>query len=260
LGRLAANFIFSNEGEIVDIESGRRISGGDIGNIIAAACLAHDIGNPPFGHSGEKAIGRYFKRLLFENPYNFTDSQLTDLCKYEGNASGFRILTNDHPSTINGGLRLTFTTLASFSKYPKESKKAIAYNKLGSSIGDRHSQEKYGFFQQEAGIFEKMTKECSLPRLSDSNLAWARHPLAFLTEAADTICYRCIDIEDAYKLKILSYNDAKDLLYSISENPDDPCNIEDILKIPNNDEQIGALRSKAVNALIYAAISSFKEL
>src|SRR5690606_21346462 len=152
------------------------------GAIVAAASLAHDIGNPPFGHSGEKAIGEYFslgngKRFKEQ----LTASEYGDLIKFEGNANGFRILTQTRPG-IEGGIRLSYATLGAFIKYPKES----LPHKPTKNIGDK----KFGIFQTEKKVFEEVAAELGLLSVRNGEyVAYARHPLAFLVEAADDICY-----------------------------------------------------------------------
>ena len=168
----------------------------DFGAIVAAAALAHDIGNPPFGHSGEKAIGEYFKTgngQQFQS--ELTDKQWQDLIDFEGNANGFKILTESREG-VEGGLRLSYATLGAFMKYPKES----LPKKPSSHIVDK----KYGVFQSEIEAFKDVTKTLGLPQLrADENLAFNRHPLAFLVEAADDICYTIIDFEDGINLGLI---------------------------------------------------------
>lgn len=258
LGKLVGNFIVK-QGET----SGTSLTSDDFGNVVAAACYAHDIGNPPFGHSGEKAIGTYFtsekgKELIKD----LTPSQKVDLEQFEGNAAGFRILTNDHPSKIEGGLRLTYATLGAFSKYPTSSVRPN-YNDLGLAVEKRKSHSKFGYFQSESNIMEEVANECGLIQLSSmesKTLSWCRHPLTFLMEAADTICYYIIDLEDGHKIKIIKTEEAEELLFSIvNESPDTRCDKNDWKAIKNPDERIGALRAKAINTLVYESYSVFKE-
>ncbi len=258
LGKLVGSYIVK-QGETSDTT----LTSDDFGNVVAAACYAHDIGNPPFGHSGEKAIGTYFisekgKEIIKD----LTPSQKKDLEQFEGNAAGFRILTNDHPSKIEGGLRLTYATLGAFSKYPTASVKP-KYNELGLSFTKRKSHSKFGYFQSESSIMQEVANECGLIQLSSKEsdtTSWCRHPLTFLMEAADTICYYIIDLEDGHKIKIMDTEEVEDLLFSIvNESPDTRCDKNDWKSIKHTDERIGALRAKAINTLVYESYSVFKE-
>jgi dGTPase len=152
----------------------------EMGAIVASAALAHDIGNPPFGHSGEDAISEYFLEDDFGKSLksHMNDKEWADLTHFEGNAQGFRLLINNKFQ----GLKVTFATLAAFSKYPRESL-------IQTSDPERKSQKKYGFFQSEKEFFKETARQTGLQPLSEKNLVWCRHPLAFLVEAADDICY-----------------------------------------------------------------------
>ena len=174
----------------------------EIGTIVSAACLAHDMGNPPFGHSGEKAIQTFFS----EGPGLALKDKLspkfwTDLIHFEGNANAFRLLTHRFNGRRAGGFVMTYTMLSSIVKYPYESS---ASGKKG----------KFGFFASEADTYCKIADELGVIRLSASNepLRFARHPLVYLVEAADDICYEVMDIEDSHKLKILSFEETENLL------------------------------------------------
>ena len=165
----------------------------DFGAIVAAASLAHDIGNPPFGHSGEKAIGEYFKTgngLRFKA--QLSDKEWKDLIDFEGNANGFSVLATSREG-IEGSLRISYATLGAFMKYPKES----LPKKTTSKICDK----KYGFFQQDKVFFTDVAQELGLiPNKSGEDIGFERHPLAYLVEAADDICYTIIDFEDGINL------------------------------------------------------------
>ena len=174
----------------------------DFGSIVAAACLAHDIGNPPFGHSGESSIGDFFK-IGDGQKYKseLTKVQYNDLCNFEGNANGFKILTENKIGSP-GGLRLSYATLGAFTKYPK----ASLPEQPTKSIKDK----KYGFFSNQFDFFDEVASELGL-KVGDSN--YNRHPLAFLVEAADDICYTLIDFEDGINLDwicLLYTSDAAD--------------------------------------------------
>ena len=161
----------------------------DFGSIVAAACLAHDIGNPPFGHSGESSIGDFFK-IGDGQKYKseLTKVQYNDLCNFEGNANGFKILTESKIGSP-GGLRLSYATLGAFTKYPKAS--------LPEQPTKNIKDKKYGFFSNQYDFFDEVASELGL-KVGDSN--YNRHPLAYLVEAADDICYTLIDFEDGINL------------------------------------------------------------
>lgn len=173
-----------------------------IGTIVSTACLAHDMGNPPFGHSGEKAIqtfftegkGAYLKERISEGVWN-------DITHFEGNANAFRLLAHRFKGRRDGGFVMTYTTLASIVKYP-----------FSSALAGDHG--KFGFFQSEKEIFRKIADELGIICKScpGAPLAYARHPLVYLVEAADDICYEIMDIEDSHKLKILTFDETKRLL------------------------------------------------
>ena len=174
----------------------------EIGQIVSAACLAHDMGNPPFGHSGEKAIQSFFT----EGPGLRLQSEVSpqfwsDITHFEGNANAFRLLTHQFQGRRPGGFVMTYSTLASIVKYPFSS---MAAGKKG----------KFGFFDSEKDLYMRIASELGLIRKSGDNepLRYCRHPLVWLVEAADDICYEIMDIEDAHKLKIISYSDTSAML------------------------------------------------
>lgn len=204
----------------------------DLGQIIANACLAHDIGNPPFGHAGEKAIGSWFEdQLPGALKRDLVEQHRTDLEKFEGNAQGFRLLTRLQDFRDEGGMRLTYATLATFTKYPTTSVET------GSEyIGAK----KHGFFTDDVEHFAVIADAVGLP---DYAHGWKRHPLVFLMEAADDICYRVIDVEDAFKLGRVSFRKAEELLRAIA--PPDTSTIE-----WDEDDTISWLRAKAIGALV----------
>ena len=179
----------------------------DFGSIVAAAALAHDIGNPPFGHSGEKAIGHFFKNgpgRSFKSA--LTDKQYQDLCDFEGNANGFKILTQDLKGRP-GGLRLSYATLGAFTKYPKAS--------LPNKPTPHIASKKYGFFQSEETIFLEVAKELGLLKINSNDHQFGRHPLTFLVEAADDICYTIIDFEDGINLGLIEEEFALEYLINL---------------------------------------------
>lgn len=204
----------------------------DLGQIVANACLAHDIGNPPLGHAGEKAIASWFKENLSNAlRVSMSSEQILDLEKFEGNAQGFRLLTRLQDSRNDGGLCLTYATLAAFTKYPTTST---------NTDKDYVGSKKHGMFIDDKNHFDDVANEVGLNQL---NGAWRRHPLAFLMEAADDICYSIIDIEDAFKLGRLSYAEVKNILQNISGHVADDVGYDD-------SENISWLRAKAIGALI----------
>jgi len=217
-------------------------SGSDFGDIVSAACLAHDIGNPPFGHSGEDAIRQGFA-LWYSNINNlgedFLDKyQKCDFDLFEGNAQGFRILTKIEVPTRKGGMQLTCPTLAAFTKYPRES--FIPVNFINKYTGC--SIKKYGFFQAEKELFTEVAETVGLIRQNHNAAWWARHPLAFLVEAADDICYSIIDVEDSYRLGYISFSQVYELLGEISGINIDEYNA-------NEAEKVKYLRGKSINQL-----------
>ena len=181
----------------------------ELASVIAASCLAHDIGNPPFGHSGEDAIRAYFEGMEGETKKIITEAlspnQLRDFTCFEGNSNALRVLTHNYNEPEPGGYRLTYTTLASLVKYPCSS--ISGFNKACGLI----STKKSGFFDSEADTYEKIAAAMNIPEKQGFNQVYARHPFVYLTEAADDICYRVIDLEDAHRLGILSIEKFMDM-------------------------------------------------
>lgn len=223
----------------------------EIGTIVSAACLAHDMGNPPFGHSGEKAIqtfftegeGRELKSQVSEDFWN-------DITHFEGNANAFRLLTHRFNGRREGGFAMTYTALASIVKYPFVSRAAGEHGK-------------FGFFTTEKQTYLKIAEEMGIKRLSQHNepLKFARHPLVFLVEAADDICYEIMDIEDAHKLKIISTDETKERLLDFFA-PDKQKYIIGRLKeegITDIHEQIVYMRACAIGALESECVRIFVE-
>lgn len=221
----------------------------DFGAIVASAALAHDIGNPPFGHSGEKAIGDFFKyKKGSEIQSKITPKQYEDLCSFEGNANGFRILTESREGS-EGGFRLTYATLGSFIKYPKES----LPKKPTSHIADK----KYNIFQSEKNFFEEVAQELGLRAYNSENqdIRYARHPLAYLVEAADDICYTVIDLEDGLNLGLLQEEE----VFALLKNTAPKINEKKLYKIPLKEDRIAYLRAVSVGALVEEAKRVFLE-
>jgi dGTPase len=212
----------------------------EIGNMIAAACLAHDLGNPAFGHSGESAISHYFAEGAGKDYKDtVTARQWEDLTHFEGNANALRLLTYQFAGKGRGSLALTYSTIASIAKYPCSS---IAGHKKGII-----NQKKYGFFASEQRDFEKIANDLGLIRVEGDELVYKRHPLVYLVEAADDICYNVVDLEDAHRLKILSYEEVKELLMPLCTIPRMEQRLEEF---DDNDAKVGYLRAIAINTLV----------
>jgi dGTPase len=225
----------------------------DFGDICAAACLAHDIGNPPFGHSGEDAIrqwgetGDYGRRRVAV----LQGSEKEDFLLFEGNAQGFRVLARLQNRDNPGGLQLTCATLAAFAKYPRESW-------LGGSRFHGASAQKQGFTAADRERFEEVAAAVGLIRRNPAHAIWHRHPLAFLVEAADDICYRVIDIEDGFRLGHLSFHEAMDLFLPILPAPQGQAARLD--RIAGAKEKIEFLRAKVINEIINQTMECFLDL
>ncbi len=218
-----------------------------LGEIVAAGCLAHDLGNPPFGHSGEKAIATFFSEGRGQElREGLTDGQWADLTHFEGNANTFRLLTHRFNGRRPGGFAMTYSTLASIVKYPYESLLA----------GDK---QKFGFFTSEADDFRRVATELGMLYNPGPNgeVRYARHPLVYLVEAADDICYEVMDIEDAHKLGLLSADEVIPLLLSFfpDERVDKMRRNMDRVADPN--EKIGYLRSCVIGSLVEACAATF---
>lgn len=217
----------------------------EIGSIVAAACLAHDLGNPPFGHSGEKAIATYFSEGKGGALREYMSRQeWADLTHFEGNANAFRLLTHQFNGRREGGFALTYTTLASIVKYPYCS--TLAGDKL-----------KFGFFSAETESFRRVARELGLLQLDESATRFSRHPLVFLVEAADDICYQIMDIEDAHKLKLLTTAETRDLFMAFFDE-ERIRRIEHTFSIVTDvNEQIAYLRSGVIGILVDECTQAF---
>ena len=194
----------------------------DFGAIVHAAALGHDLGNPPFGHSGEDAIQHWFTS---DSPHalaarrGLSAAETADIGRYEGNAQGFRILTRLQMPDNNGGLQLTCAMLGAFTKYPH----ASLTGQPGSIAHEGASLKKFGYFQSEREHFAEVAQHCGLIQRTPE--CWARHPLAFLVEAADDICYRLVDFEDGARLGHLSYAEVRDAFLAILPATKHPKNL-----------------------------------
>ncbi len=237
LGKKAGEVILSRHKDIAE-----SFSLFDFGAVVAAASLAHDVGNPPFGHAGENAISDFFRfdsaGKRFEEAV--TPVQWEELTRFEGNAQGFRVLNgNQH------GLRLTLATLGAFTKYPCLAKLAVRDK-------SRRSQKKYGYFDSEASLFAEVASSLGLIGLGEG--VWCRHPLAFLVEAADDICYSIIDLEDGCRLGLLSFDETVELLAPILG---DKLDRDKLARGASSNENLGILRAMAIGELIDSAAEVF---
>lgn len=219
----------------------------DIPDIVAAACLAHDLGNPPFGHSGEKAISSFFS----EGPgaalrTQLSPAQWSDLVNFEGNANSFRQLTHQFNGRRPGGFAMTYSMLASIVKYPYESRAALKANK-------------FGFFCTEKESFQRIASELGMLQVtsSDGLVVYARHPLVYLVEAADDICYEVMDLEDAHKLKILGHDEVMTLLLGFYPPEERRHKLDVMARIADPNEKVAYMRSCVIGTLVESCAEAF---
>ena len=224
-----------------------RISFSEIDSIVSAACLAHDMGNPPFGHSGERAIAAYFadgKGKQFEQQVREEGGRWEDFLHFEGNANAMRLLTNKFNGRREGGFALTYSTLASVVKYPFASIYASG-------------KGKFGFFQTEEDTYLRIAEELGIPVIGTDNEIYARYPLVYLVEAADDICYQIMDIEDAQKLRLLTKEEVIELFLGFFEGK----RLEDIrnimMMVNDTNEQVAYLRSCIIGLLVDECTQEF---
>ena len=246
LGRLVGKQIIEKYPYLNEIH-GYQVN--DFGAIIAAASLAHDIGNPPFGHSGEKAIGEYFSIGNGQKYKNLVSpKEWQDLIDFEGNANGFAVVTSSRPG-VEGSIRLTYATLGAFMKYPKES----LPKKPTQNIADK----KYGFFQSDKDFFIEVATELGLiPNKQGNDIGFERHPLAYLVEAADDICYTIIDFEDGINLGLVSEDFALEYLIKLVK---DTIDTKKYNILTTKEDRISYLRALAIGTLINDAVRVFME-
>ncbi|RRD59657.1 dGTP triphosphohydrolase [Tannerella forsythia] len=221
----------------------------EIGSIVSAACLAHDMGNPPFGHSGERAISAFFSEgagRQLEARVRSEGGRWEDFVHFEGNANAIRLLTHQFIGRRKGGFALTYSTLASIVKYPYASTHASA-------------KKKFGFFQTEEETYCRIAEELGIPKQSNASDAYVRYPLVYLVEAADDICYQIMDIEDAHKLRLLTSEEAIGLLLGFFEGK----RLNDIqhtmAMVDDTNEQIAYLRSCIIGLLVDECTQVFIE-
>ena len=233
---IMVGFFLEERGELPD-----SISPENIGEIVQAACLAHDIGNPPFGHGGESALQDWFRNTENETYMKgLTERQKADFKTFDGNAQGFRVVTAIENYKDNGGLRLTYPTLASLVKYPRS-----AYDAIGEA------STKFNFYQSEKQTFDNVFTALGL-----KNGHYRRHPLSYLTEAADDICYRIIDMEDALELNIISLQDIKDVLAPVY--PKLRINEKRLESMDSDRRRAGLIRAKLIAFMSDAIFTAFK--
>lgn len=220
----------------------------EIGTIVSTACLAHDLGNPPFGHSGEAAISNYFqngKGQQFRE--KLSEGEWKDFTHFDGNANAFRTLTHQFNGKRSGGFALTYSSLASIVKYPFESTQAV--------------KPKFGFFQSDRENYYRIADSLGIKKYEDQK--YCRHPLVYLVEAADDICYQIMDLEDAFKLGILSYERIKSMYLGFYDMQKEERQLERISqtmeKVTDRNEQISYLRAGVIGKLIYECIRIFEE-
>jgi dGTPase len=235
---------------------GVKVEPSHLGTLVAAGCLAHDIGNPPFGHSGEAAIQHWAEQRLErfsaeptgkKSPFA-TQAEWQDLVKFEGNAQGFRILNRLQSRERPGGLRYTVATLGAMSKYPRPS--VIPGRERDKR---RVSEKKFGYFQDDAALAREAFQRLGL--LEREPGIFARHPLAFLVEAADDICYAVIDLEDSAMLGLIAHEQACALLEAVAGKREGPGSSEEL----QPESRLGVLRSAAIGALIQECVGVFSE-
>lgn len=223
-----------------------------IHDVISAGCLCHDIGNPAFGHSGEDAIASYFDRHEADLKPFFTEAEWADLINFEGNANAIRILTQQQNGKSEGGLRLTYSTLAAIAKYPCES---VAKDKT------QLHRKKFGFFQAQKEAFRTIAEKTNMILEQDSPIIYKRHPFVWLVEAADDICYSIIDVEDSQRLGIIDHDKCRKLFLNLVESLD-PSQIDKtkntLKSISDKNDRIAYLRAKSINLLTQKSVEVYQ--
>jgi dGTPase len=256
LGRLVGVRILKKHKEVLKgLIYKEGLNEASFGAIVQAACLAHDLGNPPFGHSGENAVQAWFDSEIgkkYLEDLNLQEKE--DLKLFEGNAQGFRILTNSERQTGRKSMQLTYATLATFTKYTRES--LIDNDNLKQEIESKASGKKYSFFQSDKKKFKEVANKVGLIQFSENPVWYCRHPLAFLVEAADDICYQIMDLEDGFNMGYIDYETTEDLLLDVAGEE-----YKSKLQTSHNKsvmrENIRFLRGKAMNKLIDVAEKAF---
>ena len=249
MGNLVGKFISENYKLTKESQEFYKYS---IHDVISAACLCHDIGNPAFGHSGEDAIASYFDRHETDLKQYFTDAEWADLINFEGNANAIRILTQQQNGKSEGGLRLTYSTLAAIAKYPCES---VAKDK------SQLHRKKFGFFQAQKEAFKTIAEKTNMILEQDSPIIYKRHPFVWLVEAADDICYSIIDVEDSQRLGIIDHDKCRKLFLNLVESLD-PSQIDKtkntLKSISDKNDRIAYLRAKSINLLTQKSVEVYQ--
>lgn len=220
--------------------------GEQIGEIVQAACLAHDIGNPPFGHTGEDAIRHWFEKEGSHYLDKLTPNEKSDLTHFEGNAQGLRVLTTSEYHSYDGGMRLTYATLGAFIKYPWTSAPSIS--------GDRPKSNKYGVFQSELRIFEEISEAIGVTKRGDH--WYSRHPLVYLMEAADDFCYALLDLEDGLEMGILKWDQVFEIIEPCLKKQDAAI-LRDSLDKYSLGRRPSLVRGKIIESYINSAAKAF---
>lgn len=219
----------------------------EIGTIVSTACLAHDMGNPPFGHSGEAAISNFFLKGNGQKyKAELNDAEWKDFTYFDGNANAFRLLSHQFNGKRNGGYALTYSSLASIVKYP--------------FVAGAVKKQKFGYFQSDKENYFKIAEQLGIPK---NELGYSRHPLVYLVEAADDICYQIMDLEDAFKLGILSYDQIKTLFLNFYDSENEAKRLagieQTLLQVTDKNEQISYLRANVIGKLIYECTAIFED-
>ncbi|MFW5706883.1 MAG: deoxyguanosinetriphosphate triphosphohydrolase [Bacteroidota bacterium] len=245
VGRSLGNLVFANIRHMLNPEERELVR--EIGTVVATACLAHDLGNPPFGHSGEKAISYFFSKALDkELKDQLSEVQYADLLTFEGNANLLRLLTHQFQGRRKGGYALTFASLGAMIKYP--------WNSLATG-----NKKKFGHFQPEEETFQQIMAHLEIPVQDEQKGIFSRHPLVYLVEAADDICYQVMDLEDAQKLSIVSRETVKQLFMNFltgDSGKEDKIH-QTLTEVTDPNEQIAYLRAMVIGKLTYAAAEVF---
>ena len=236
------------------IEAGEENS---LANIVQAACAAHDIGNPPFGHSGENAIGDWFSEKFQHAAGMFADLNPTlheEFCAFEGNAQGFRIIARTEMYCNDGGMRLSKAVLGAFMKYPLSAATRKGLSDAAYEEAGYFGKKKFGIFNAELPLFEEVATTLNLEMVkAGENIWWRRHPLVFVVEAADDICYNIVDLEDAFTTGELPFDVVRNALFDLASRPN-----RDMSHM-NEAEQIAFLRAVSISKGIESCLEAFKE-
>jgi dGTPase len=243
LGMLCGEFIREREPDL-------SMAPQDFGSIVAAACLAHDIGNPPFGHSGEAAIQSWFADAGARWLDGLDERRRRDFLRFEGNAQGFRLVTRLQNAVDHGGFQLTYAVLAAFTKYPRPSDLP--------AVKGRVSERKFGYFAADAQGFERIAAGVGLLPKAGQPGAYARHPLAFVMEAADDICYGIVDLEDGHRLGRVSFAEVRELLEPLAF-PDGQQETASYRQLDDDNGRVEYLRARAIGNLVRGALDAFRD-